>query len=216
MTEKMPRSASVSSLFCSGMDVAYAHRPVLRDVSLALGKGVHGLWGANGSGKSTLLRVLSGAARPDRGMVSIAGHDLDRDPVAARARLAYVPDEAPLYPFMTGHDLMALCAWARKAPALSPDLIDGFGLIPHMNKRYDALSLGTRRKMLIVSAFIGAPDVILMDEPGNGLDAASHDFFTALLRGTGRQACVLISTHDASFLEALGATIIAMTTLGTA
>ncbi|NVN05490.1 ABC transporter ATP-binding protein [Asaia spathodeae] len=201
-------------LRCSDLCVAYGGRPVLSSVSLSLGVGFHGLWGANGTGKSTLLRMLSGSARPDHGDVWINGKHLVRDDVAARQGLAYVPDEAAVYPFMTGHDLMALCAWARKAPDIAPPIIEGFGLAPHLDKRYDALSLGTRRKMLIASAFIGEPSLLLMDEPANGLDAQSHAFFGALLAEKSRTACVLLSTHDGAFLETMGATIIRQESLG--
>jgi len=201
-------------LRCSDLCVAYGGRPVLSSVSLSLDVGFHGLWGANGTGKSTLLRVLSGTAKPDHGDVWIAGKHLTRDPVAARKGLAYVPDEAAVYPFMTGRDLMALCAWARGAPEIAPSLIEGFGLTPHLDKRYDALSLGTRRKMLIASAFIGEAAVLLMDEPANGLDASSRAFFSALLIERSRSACVLLSTHDGAFLEAQGATIIRQESLG--
>ncbi len=116
---------------------------------------------------------------------------------------------------MTGRDLMALCAWARKAPTAPDSLIEGFGLRPHLDKRYDALSLGTRRKMLIASAFIGNAAVLLMDEPANGLDADSRNFFGALIAEKARSACVLISTHDSAFLETLGAMIIRQESLST-
>ncbi|MDR6183690.1 ABC transporter ATP-binding protein [Asaia bogorensis] len=201
-------------LLCTDLEMAYKGRPVFSSVTFALGVGLHGLWGGNGTGKSTLLRGLSGVAKLQKGRVMIAGHDLARQSVAAKSCLAYVPDEGAVYPFMTGRDLMALCAWARKAPNVSPDLIEGFGLTPHLDKRYDALSLGTRRKMLIASAFIGTPQLLLMDEPGNGLDAASRDYLMMLLAETARSACILLSSHDRLFLETLGARIIRMETLG--
>lgn len=201
-------------LRCSDLHVAFAGRPVLASINLSLDVGLHGLWGANGTGKSTLLRVLSGATTPDRGEVWIGGKSLARDSVAARSRLAYVPDDAMLYPFMTGWDLMELCAWARKAPGVPEAILKGFGLMLHLDKRYDALSLGTRRKMLIASAFVGTADVLLMDEPANGLDAASRAYFVDLLADTARSTCVLLSTHDSEFLSALDATVIHLETLG--
>ncbi|WP_336761407.1 ABC transporter ATP-binding protein [Asaia sp. VD9] len=201
-------------LICIDLEMAYKGRAVFSSVSLALPVGLHGLRGSNGTGKSTLLRGLSGVAKLQRGRVLIAGHDLSRQPVAAKSCLAYVPDEGALYPFMTGRDLFALCAWARKAESLSSNLIEGFGLGPHLDKRYDALSLGTRRKMLIASAFIGRPQVLLMDEPGNGLDVDSRQFLMTLLSEAARSACILVSTHDGAFLDALGARIIRMETLG--
>lgn len=203
-------------LICTDLEMAYRGRPVFSSVTFALGTGLHGLWGANGTGKSTLLRGLAGVAQPVRGRVLIAGHDLARQPVAAKSCLAYVPDESALYPFMTGCDLLDLCAWARKASRVPSDLVEGFGLTPHLDKRYDTLSLGTRRKLLIATAFIGTSRVLLMDEPGNGIDAAARGYLMTLLAAKARTTCILVSTHDSSFLEALGAIILEMENLNQA
>src|SRR6185437_7938076 len=149
--------------------VAYAGRTIFAGLDLSLDAGTYALTGRNGTGKSTLLRLLSGAQRPSAGRVSIDGHDLVRDPIAARQRLSYVPDESPAYPFMTGAELLHLVSTARRAgpDPLVDELVTAFGLAAHLGARFDAISLGTQKKLLLAAGWIGRPRVILLDEPSN-------------------------------------------------
>jgi ABC-type multidrug transport system ATPase subunit len=151
------------------------------------GVGAWALRGPNGIGKSTLLKVLAGAVEPDAGAVWVDGLPLHTDPVPAKARLAYAPDECPVYPFMTGRELLAFVAWA---------------------KRCGAMSLGTQKKLMLAAGWIGKPAVLLCDEPSNGLDAQARLVLIDLLREKSRQATVLVSTHDHAFAQALGATVL--------
>ncbi|MBV1834392.1 ABC transporter ATP-binding protein [Novacetimonas pomaceti] len=200
---------------CRALGVSYGGRVVFDGLDLALGCGLYALQGANGAGKSTLLRLLAGAQSLDTGEVWIAGESLMRSPMQARRHLSYVPDEAAVYPFMTGQDLLDFCAWAKNC-AIDGDvagMIGNFGLHPHLATRFDAMSLGTRKKMMICAALTGAPGVLLMDEPGNGLDAPSLECLVTLLRRRSRNAAVLIASHDHDFLQRLDATPLLMSDL---
>jgi len=96
-------------------------------------------------------------------------------------------------------------------PALSDDdLTAALGLGPHLNMRFDSMSLGTQKKLLLRAAFIGSPLVMLMDEPSNGLDAAARHAFFDSLRTAAQEAVVLCATHDAAMVEETGASVLTM------
>ncbi|MBB2206279.1 ABC transporter ATP-binding protein [Gluconacetobacter takamatsuzukensis] len=202
-------------LACSGLRASVQGRTVFAGLGLELGPGVHALRGENGIGKSTLLRMLAGAQPIEAGRVLIDGIDLVRAPGEARRRLAYVPDGSPVYPFMTGEDLLRFVAAARRVEVGADirAMLGGFGLDRHLRTRFDALSLGTRRKMLLCAGWIGAPPVLLLDEPSNGLDRAARDDLARLLREAGRDRMVLYASHDEAFIAASGAATIGMLSL---
>ena len=190
--------------------VSYAGREVFGAASLALGAGAYALQGANGSGKSTLLRLLAGAQPPDSGDVWIDGISLAGSPEAARRRLSYVPDESSIYPFMTGWNFLRFVAAAKRAP-LEPTaerLAGALGIAPHLESRFDAMSLGTQKKLLLCAAWIGEARVVLMDEPSNGLDEAAREALVTELCARSADNTVLFATHDTDFVAATGASII--------
>jgi heme-transporting ATPase len=191
---------------------AYDGRMVFSGLDLALGPGAHALTGHNGSGKSTLLRLLAGAQAPAAGRVTIAGLDLARDGLAARRQLSYAPDDNPAYPFMRGRELLTMVA-AAKGVALGPvvdRLLAAFALSAQLDQRVDGLSLGTQKKLLLAAAWIGAPRVILLDEPSNGLDLAARDALVERIRLDAAQAAILLATHDEAFIEATGARVVTL------
>lgn len=198
-----------------GLRASARGRMIFDGLGLDLGPGVYALRGENGIGKSTLLRLLAGAQPIEAGHVRIDGIDLVRAPEEARRRLSYVPDDSPVYPFMTGEDLLRFVASARRV-AIGPEIhamIGMFALERHLRARFDAMSLGTRRKMLLCAAWIGTPPVLLLDEPSNGLDPAARDDLACLLYEAGRERMVLYASHDAAFIAASGAVTIEMTSL---
>ncbi|MHB8883908.1 MAG: ATP-binding cassette domain-containing protein [Methylovirgula sp.] len=191
-----------------GLGASYGNRSVFDSASLALPAGLHALQGSNGLGKSTLLRLLAGAQLPDHGQIWINGASLTRSPQVARRALSYVPDETPIYPFMTGSDFLRFVAAVKKADldATISNLINNFDLNPHLDTRFDAMSLGTQKKMLLCAAFIGAPKVLLVDEPSNGLDHASRGCLIGLFRAWRDRSAILFTTHDGDFITETGAT----------
>jgi len=207
--------SSHSALACEGLGASYEGYEIFRSLNCALATGVHALRGTNGIGKSTLLRLLAGAQAADAGRVWIDGIDLMQVPVQAKRRLSYVPDESPIYPFMTGEELLHFVSAAKcsRVDGAVDDLIGAFDLRRHLRTRFDAMSLGTRKKMMLCAAWIGAPRVLLLDEPGNGLDFASRHHLVRRLRELGRQSAILFTAHDDEFVSACGAEVIEMSSL---
>ena len=194
---------------------SYGSRQVLQGLSHHFATGAWALRGPNGIGKSTLLRVLAGVTEPDGGTIWIDGVQMDAVSGAARARLAYTPDECPVYPFMTGRELLDFVAWAKRCE-VSPEvtgIVARFGLERHLGTRCGAMSLGTQKKLMLAAAWIGDPAVLLFDEPSNGLDVDARAVLIELLRDKTKNAVALISTHDHAFAQAAGAAVIGFTQL---
>lgn len=202
-------------LACHGLAASYSGRAIFHSVDCAFAAGVWALRGPNGIGKSTLLRLLAGAQAADVGHVWIDGIDLMQAPEDAKRRLSYVPDESPIYPFMTGEELLRFVSNAKRTEvgATAFGLIQAFGLARDLRTRFDALSLGGRKKMMLCAAWIGAPRVVLLDEPSNGLDLASRDHLVHMIRRVGHESAILFSAHDTDFVAACGATVIEMQSL---
>lgn len=189
---------------------SFGNRKVLDGASHAFGTGLYALQGPNGVGKSTLLSILAGILEPDGGEIEVAGHSLRTAPAKAKAHLSYVPDECPIYPFMTGYELLQLVAQA-KCTSIGPDvtsLLERFALTPYLETRFGQMSLGTQKKTMLAAAWVGQPRVMLLDEPSNGLDFATRDVLIERLCEMRERALVLISTHDDEFVQGIGAELL--------
>jgi len=189
---------------------SYGTRTGLHERTARFAPGAYALRGPNGIGKSTLLRVLAGVDEADGGDIVIDGHSLRAQPAAAKARLSYAPDECPVYPFVTGRELLTFVAWAKRC-AVSGDVMDvveRFGLARHLDTRCGAMSLGTQKKLMLAAAWIGDPAVLLLDEPSNGLDADARAVLVALLAARRESSVVFMSTHDKAFADAVGAAVV--------
>jgi ABC-2 type transport system ATP-binding protein len=190
--------------------VRYSGRPVLRDVSFALQPGeIVAYLGANGAGKTTTMKVATGLAEPDRGRVLFEGRPISDDPVAYRRRLGYVPEAADVYPFLSGHEYLVLAGRLRglAEPIVqrrAEELLVLLGLSHYRHSSLDAYSKGMRQKVLIASALLHDPDVLVLDEPLSGLDVSAALMMKALLRElAARGRTILYSTHVLEVAERL-------------
>ncbi|MEM9454189.1 MAG: ABC transporter ATP-binding protein [Myxococcota bacterium] len=176
---------------------------ILDHVSLHLSPGLYALAGANGAGKSTLLRALAGVLPVAAGTIAIDGHDLWREPVAARRRLGYLPESPELFPYLTARELLRTANAVRGVdPRAGEERFARWVRPAALDLRIGTLSAGQRRKLALVAAISHEPPVLLLDEPANTLDAAALTDLRALLttwRDEGR--AVVVATHRP---EALG------------
>jgi ABC-type multidrug transport system ATPase subunit len=154
--------------------------------------------GPNGSGKSTLLRLAAGVERPRTGTVSIDGHDLWRDEVAARRSLAFVPEHPELTPYASIADVLQLVARLRGATYDDvATALDRVGLLEVAWHTVRELSMGQRRRALFATALLGDPRVVILDEPLETMDHAMRDLIIEWTRERcAIGATVLLATHD--------------------
>ena len=170
-----------------------------------------GLVGANGAGKSTLLRLLAGLGRPTQGQVRVFGLDPEKEPVPARQRATWMTDDQAIYDLPV-RDLLRFVSgfYPRWDAALADSLLDRFGL--DGRARASALNKGMGTRLRLVLAMAPRPDLLLLDEPGTGLDLAGR---RALLQSVlevmgdpGR--AVLVSSHDLPAVERLADRVVVL------
>jgi ABC-type multidrug transport system ATPase subunit len=183
-------------------------KAILNGISFHSGEGIVALLGRNGAGKTSLLRILAGIWKSDGGTVSIAGHDLRSDGMAARRLLGFQPENPDLHPRMTPRELVDLVARARGvAPAAAQAAIDRFGAGPLLDVRCGSLSAGQRRLITLVAATMHEPEVLLLDEPTNALDPHRVAALKEYLRSASTRTA-LISTHQLDFVTTVAATFL--------
>lgn len=165
--------AEPALLAVSGLTAGYRNTPIIRNVTLTVQRGeCLAILGANGSGKSTLMRALSGQISTLAGQIQIGGVDLARAPATAKRGFGYAVDPADLPGDLTGHQYLEMIGSIRGCSACggSADLIEQLQFGPWLHQTIDRYSLGTRMKLSFVSALLGTPPLLLLDEALNGLD----------------------------------------------
>ncbi|SEQ93912.1 ABC-type multidrug transport system, ATPase component [Lentzea xinjiangensis] len=180
-----------------GLRVKAGRRMAVDDVTLTLGRGVHGLLGPNGAGKTTLIRALATVLRPASGALSLLGGTDLRE---VRRRTGYLPQEFGHYRRFTVREFVAYVAWlkempSRDVPAAVQRAVDRVGLADRADDKLKTLSGGMVRRVGIAQAIVNDPEVLLLDEPTVGLDPAQRLRFRELLVELGADACVVVSTH---------------------
>jgi len=195
-------------LAADGLGMRFGAHVLFDRLDLAYGPGAVALVGRNGAGKSTLLSLLAGIEQPQAGRVAVCGHDLARQGAAARSRLAYVPDESVAYDFMTGDEFLRMVQALRGCAGPERSLLEGFGIDVHLGARFGDMSLGTRKKFMLVGGLMGGAPVVLMDEPTNGIDADAKAFLAACIRSEKGGRLLLFSTHDQALVAAVGAAVL--------
>jgi ABC-2 type transport system ATP-binding protein len=168
-----------------------------------------GFLGPNGAGKTTTIRMLTGVLRPSEGRVLIGGHDLAREPERAKQLLGYIPDRPFLYEKLTGAEFLRFVAglWGQDGAATearAEELLSLFELTAWKDTLVESYSHGMRQKLLISSALVHGPRLIVVDEPMVGLDPKAARMIKELLRAFVDQGgTVFLSTHTLEVAEAL-------------
>jgi ABC-2 type transport system ATP-binding protein len=199
------RLVSEIAVRTDGLSKRFGAQEALRALDLEVPRGeVLGYLGPNGSGKTTTIRLLLGLLRPSAGRAEIFGFDSQRQAVEAHRRLAYVPGEASLWPSLTGAETLHLLGRVQGSldRAYRDLLVERFQLDP--SKKVRAYSKGNRQKLALIAAFMARPDLLVLDEPTNGLDPLMEQAFRACVaeaRSEGQT--VFLSSHILSEVEAL-------------
>ena len=206
-----------AGLEAKGLSKYYAAIPALRDFTLALAPGsITGLLGPNGSGKSTTVAILTGMREPSAGQILFEGRSISEDPVRYKARVGYVPEEANLYTFLSGREQLDLIGRLRRLPSgirtrKITTLLDLLGLTSAADQPISGYSKGMRQKILIISALLHDPDVLVLDEPESGLDLSASLVLRQLIPIlAARGKMILYSSHVLDYVERLCAEVIVL------
>jgi len=166
-----------------------------------------GLVGANGAGKTTTLRALAGIIPPTQGQLLVAGHDVVRDSIRAKSKLAYVPDDPKLFEELTVWEHLEFIAAAYRVAnfqSVAEQLLRDLELMEKRDALAQSLSRGMRQKVAIACAYLHEPQVILLDEPMTGLDPHGIRVFKGSIALRAKaQAAVVLSSHLLSMVEDL-------------
>jgi ABC-2 type transport system ATP-binding protein len=169
---------------------------------------VVGFLGPNGAGKSTAMKIISGFLEPTSGQAWIDGHDSHTDAIAARRKLGYLPEGAPAYADMSVGAFLHFIAGMhglskRQANDRLAELVERVHLAEVWNQRIDSLSKGFKRRVGIAQALVHDPDVLILDEPTDGLDPNQKYEMRSLIRAIAPQKAIIISTHILEEVEAV-------------
>jgi ABC-2 type transport system ATP-binding protein len=190
-----------------GVVKAFGARPALDGVDLLVRTGsVHGLLGPNGAGKTTLLRMLFGMVKPDGGRISLLGRTGDAVGNRALDGVAGFVDSPRFYPYLTGYrSLEMLAAYdGRVTPAIINTALDDVGLAERAHERTSRYSLGMRQRLGIAAALLRRPQLLILDEPANGLDPAGARDMRQIIRTLAEGGLtVLLSSHVMADIEML-------------
>jgi ABC-2 type transport system ATP-binding protein len=190
---------ATSMIEVEGLTKRYGERTAINALTFSAKKGeIVGFLGPNGAGKTTTMRILTGYMPPTDGKAVVAGYDTLTESLEVRKRVGYLPENVPLYPEMTVVQYLDFMAELRQIPNRE-DRVDDVMEIVHIESRAESyignLSKGLRQRVGLAQALLHQPEVLILDEPMEGLDPQQQLEVKRLLREIAREQTVLLSTH---------------------
>ena len=183
----------------------YETQLALNEISFSAKKGeIIGFLGPNGAGKSTMMKILTGYISPTKGTVFVSGIDVLKNPIAAKAKIGYLPEQNPLYQEMYVREYLQFQASIFKVSKETiATVLEDVGLLPEVHKKISQLSKGYQQRVGLAAALIHNPDVLILDEPTTGLDPNQLQEIRTLLKKLGKEKTILFSTHIMQEVEAV-------------
>jgi ABC-2 type transport system ATP-binding protein len=187
----------------------YGALTAVDDVSFEVRPGeVLGFLGPNGAGKSTTMKVITGFLAPSAGSVRVCGHDIEGAPLAAKACMGYLPEGAPSYAEMTVRNFLDFIAdirglLAEKRRARLTDVIERLHLTGVLEQAIETLSKGFKRRVGLAQALLHDPQVLILDEPTDGLDPNQKHEVRTLINAMAKDKIIVISTHILEEVDAV-------------
>ena len=183
-----------------GLQKLYGEFPAVQGLSFRVGPGeVLGLVGPNGAGKTTTIRSIAGIIIPTSGTIRIAGHDLGKEPVAAKANLAFIPDEPHLFDYLTVEEHLRFVARLYRVDDVGdriPGLLEELDLADKRKALPGELSRGMKQKLAIACGLLHRPRALLLDEPLTGLDPVGiRKMKATIMRRAAEGAAIILSSH---------------------
>ena len=192
-----------------GLTKRFGPHTVVDRVTFSVAKGeVLGFLGPNGAGKSTTMRMITGFLPPSAGRAVVCGFDVAAEPIEAKRRIGYLPEGAPLYADMTPRQLLGFFAKMRgiggaAKRARIDEAVEKIEIEEVLDQRIDILSKGFKRRVGLAQAIVHDPEVLILDEPTDGLDPNQKHEVRSLLRGMAGEKAIIISTHILEEVEAV-------------
>jgi len=187
----------------------FGTKRAVNGISFSVERGeVLGFLGPNGAGKSTSMRMITGFIPPTEGRITVGGHDIVEDPIPAKRLIGYLPENAPAYPDMTVQGFLGFCAELRglggndKKRAIDRAIEMCF-LENVRHQSVDTLSKGYRHRTCFAQSIIHDPDILILDEPTDGLDPNQKHEVRQLIRRMGEKKAIVFSTHILEEVEAV-------------
>jgi ABC-2 type transport system ATP-binding protein len=188
---------------------AFGTKVAVNNITFNVERGeVLGFLGPNGAGKSTTMRMITGFIPPTDGKVSVGGHDVVENPIAAKQLIGYLPEAAPVYVDMTVKSFLTFCAElsGMRGDALKKAVnraVELCFLEPVLYQSVDTLSKGYRHRTCLAQSIVHDPPVLVMDEPTDGLDPNQKHEIRTLIRRMGENKAIIFSTHILEEVEAV-------------
>ena len=192
----------------SGLVKRYGSFTAVDGVDLDVEPGeIHGFLGPNGAGKTTTIRIIAGLLRPTAGRVTIAGHDLEQEPEAAKAALGFIPDRPFLYEKLTAGEFLRFHAGLYGLDGDGVDarvrtMLELFELWRWEGELVESFSHGMKQRLVMCAAFLHKPRAVVVDEPMVGLDPRGARLIKEVFRALSREGVsILMSTHTLEVAE---------------
>lgn len=186
----------------------YSVQWAVQDISFEIPrKGIYGLLGSNGAGKSTVMNIICGVIKQTKGEVTISGINTTRDPIAAKLHIGFLPQQPPLYPELTVEEYLTHTAELRwmpddKIPQAVDEVLEICKITHFRDRLLKNLSGGYQQRVGIAQAVVHKPDLVVFDEPTNGLDPNQILEIRELIKNIAKDRTVILSTHILSEVQA--------------
>lgn len=193
----------------SNLEKTFGTIPAVKNVSFEVRKGeVLGFLGPNGAGKSTTMRMITGFLTPDAGTAEICGYDILKNPVEAKRHLGYLPENAPSYRGMTVEDFLSFIGKVRgfggaELKKRVDEVMERTSLVSARRQTIETLSKGYRQRACFAQAILHDPDILIMDEPTDGLDPNQKYAVRQMISAMAKEKAIIVSTHILEEVDAV-------------
>lgn len=188
----------------------FGEQTALNDINLNIDKNeIIGLLGPNGAGKSTLMKSIVGSLKIDEGQIIFHGKDITESETESKKNIGFLPENNPLYNEMYVKEYLSFVADIHKIPkSRVEEVIELVGITPEKSKKIGQLSKGYKQRVGLAQAILHQPDLLILDEPTNGLDPNQIIEIRNVIKEIGREKTVILSTHIMQEVEALCSRVI--------
>lgn len=198
------------NLQLSDITKVFGEKTVYDRLNYTFTKGCYAVYGQNGMGKSVLLEMIAGVIRQDAGLIKLNA-TLSNHTQQYKMRMTFVPSVPSFFPMVDGNEFLSFVQSIKKTADSLNNLeqdISSYKLNKHLTSKFNQMSLGTQKKLFLTTLSISDSDLIILDEPTNGLDDESSQYLIEKVKALSERAIVIIATHDTAFMSEINHTAI--------